>query len=184
MQLIHPIEEKFSADFRTAGTLPLKIAYNELVKLSVKHSECIGRLESGTLIRDHGVRLKKIASYLVAPGYLCHLAPDIIQLFRVRLLLQHKELDLQFLECFILILELGPLILAGNDNTGRERCDSDCRRGLIDMLSACAGGTIGIDSNILRIDLNVQVFLNIRHDFAGREGCLALSVGIERGNSD
>ena len=55
--------------------------------------------------------------------------------------------------------------------------------GLIDMLSACAAGTVGIDSQIVQIDLHVQILLDIRHHIAGYERRLPLSGRVEGGNS-
>ena len=61
--------------------------------------------------------------------------------------------------------------------------DTDRGGRLVDMLSTGTAGTVGIDPQIIRIDLDIKVFLDIRHYIAGYEGCLSLSVCVERGNS-
>lgn len=48
------------------------------------------------------------------------------------------------------------------------------------MLTAGSAGTIGINPQIILIDLHIQILLNIRHHVAGYKGGLPLSVGVER----
>ena len=52
---------------------------------------------------------------------------------------------------------LRALILTLNDDAGRDMGDSDGRFGFVDMLAACARGTIGIYSEIGRIDFKFDV---------------------------
>ena len=47
------------------------------------------------------------------------------------------------------------------------------------MLSAGAAGPVGIDPQVIRIDLHIQILLNIRHHVAGYKRGLPLSVGVE-----
>ena len=75
---------------------------------------------------------------------------------------------------------LGTLVLALHDNTGRKMRDPDCRGCLVDMLSACTAGTIGIDTDIVIRDIDINVFLDVRHNLTGCKGCLALAGRIER----
>ena len=51
------------------------------------------------------------------------------------------------------------------------------------MLSAGTAGTVGIDPQVIRVDLDIQIFLDIRHNITGYEGGLSLSVRVERRNS-
>mgnify|MGYP006962258169 CR=1 FL=1 len=52
------------------------------------------------------------------------------------------------------------------------------------MLSAGTAGTVGIDPQIIRVDLDIKVFLDIRHYIAGYERGLALSSRIKRRDTD
>ena len=52
--------------------------------------------------------------------------------------------------------------------------------GLVDMLTAGSAGTVSIDTQIFIPDLDIDVFLNIRHDIAGYKRGLSLSSRIER----
>ena len=47
------------------------------------------------------------------------------------------------------------------------------------MLSTGTAASIGIDTQILLINLHIQVFLNIWHHIQGYEGCLTFTLGIE-----
>ena len=51
------------------------------------------------------------------------------------------------------------------------------------MLPARTAGTVRVYADVLVPDLNVDVFLNIRHDITGHKRCLALTRRIKRGNT-
>ena len=45
------------------------------------------------------------------------------------------------------------------------------------MLSSGTAGTVGIDPQVIRVDLDIQIFLDIRHNITGYKGCLPFSRG-------
>ena len=47
------------------------------------------------------------------------------------------------------------------------------------MLSACTAGTVGVNADVIRVNLYVNVFLDVRHDIAGHKGGLALSRSVK-----
>ena len=51
------------------------------------------------------------------------------------------------------------------------------------MLAARAAGTIRIDTQILVTNFHIDITLDIRHDIQGYEGCLTLTLCIERGDT-
>ena len=53
-------------------------------------------------------------------------------------------------------------------------------RGLVDMLAARTAGPVSIDLQIIVIDLDVDVFLNIRDHITGGKGRLPFACRIER----
>ena len=59
--------------------------------------------------------------------------------------------------------------------------NADSRRSLVDMLSPGAAASVGIDAQILLVDLHVQIFLNIRHHVQRHKGGLALPLRIKGG---
>ena len=62
--------------------------------------------------------------------------------------------------------------------------DSNRRRCLVDVLSTGAAGTVRIDTDVLIAHLNIDLFVDIRHNVAGYERGLAFSCRIERGNTN
>ena len=60
--------------------------------------------------------------------------------------------------------------------------DTDRGRRLVDVLSACPARTVRIDTQIVHIDLDIDILLDIRHDITAHERCLTLARRIERGN--
>ena len=57
--------------------------------------------------------------------------------------------------------------------------DTDGRGRLVDMLPACAAGAIGINPNIVRIDLNINILLDLRHNITGHKGGLAFPAELK-----
>src|ERR1700751_4266623 len=57
------------------------------------------------------------------------------------------------------------------------------RFGLVDVLSARAGGAIGVDPAIALADFDLYPVIDHRVDPNGREACMPSRVGIERGNA-
>ena len=62
-------------------------------------------------------------------------------------------------------------------------CDPDSGRGLVDVLTARAAGSVGINLQIIISDIYLYSVIYFRHDINRTEGCLPLAVCIERGNT-
>ena len=54
------------------------------------------------------------------------------------------------------------------------------RERYFDMLTACTAASVGINAQIFRVDLDIQIFFDIRHNIQRYKGCLTLTLGIER----
>ncbi len=108
-----------------AECAPLQVRVDKRIDIPVQHLLRVRLFFVRTKVLDQLVGLQEIRTDLIAPGNLRHLAPDVIQLFRVLLLLEHVQLDLQFLEGLVLVLELRTFILARHDDTGREVRNTD-----------------------------------------------------------
>ena len=63
-------------------------------------------------------------------------------------------------------------------------CDTDRGRGLVDVLAAGAAGTIGVHTDVVRIDLHVDLPAEFRHHVAGDKGSLPLSRRVEGRDAD
>src|SRR5690242_12974414 len=77
------------------------------------------------------------------------------------------------------VLVLRPFILAlGHDSCGKMG-DANGGVGGVDVLSAAASGSVGIDLQLLFLNVDGNVIVNFRdHENAG-EGSVALLIGIE-----
>jgi hypothetical protein len=69
-----------------------------------------------------------------------------------------------------LVLDLGLLVLDGNNDAGWLVGDSDRRVGRVDRLPARAGGPVDVDPDVLFVDLDV--------DFFGMTATVAVEVWI------
>ena len=58
---------------------------------------------------------------------------------------------------FGLVLMLALLVLAGDDDAGRQMGDAHCGIGRVDMLSARALRTVGVDPQIGGIDVDIDL---------------------------
>ena len=87
---------------------------------------------------------------------------------------------------------LGTLILAFDDNAGRQVGNTNCRVGGVNVLTARAGGAEGIDAQVARVDIRHFGFRELRHHrhgagggvdtplgFGGRDALNAMAAGFE-----
>ena len=74
---------------------------------------------------------------------------------------------------------LGPLILALDNNPGRQVGDPHSGAGFVDMLTTRTTGPVRVDTQILFIDLYVDVVIELRKDIAPKtaENFRALCTG-------
>ena len=79
------------------------------------------------MVLHHRIWLHNIRPDLVSPSNLLLLAADIRLLLQIFLLFEQLQLRLKHLHCLVFVHVLGALILALNDNSGREMGDTDRR---------------------------------------------------------
>ena len=77
------------------------------------------------MVFDHGIWLEYIGTNLASPSIVLYISPDTGSLGSLLLLLEQEQLGLKHLHGLILVLELGPLILAGNHGSAGEMGDTD-----------------------------------------------------------
>ena len=61
---------------------------------------------------------------------------------------------------------LRPLVLARDDDAGRQVRDADGGVGDVDVLAAGAARSVGVDAEVLLVDLDVDVLGQLRPDVA------------------
>ena len=79
-----------------------------------------------------------------------------------------KHTGPQHLHRLFLILELGFLILALHHDARRQMRDADSRLRTVDVLSARTGCTVGVDAQIIRIDLDLNILDLRQHCYRNR----------------
>ena len=90
------------------------------------------------------------------------------------------------------VLVLGALVLAFHHDAARQVRDAHGRVGLVDVLAAGAGGAVGVDAQIRRIDLDLLHLVELRQDgdrhrggvdaalrFGRRHALHAMRAGLE-----
>ena len=90
------------------------------------------------------------------------------------------------------VLVLRALVLAFDHDAGRQVGDAHGRIGLVDVLAAGAGGAVGVDAQVRRVDLDFLDLLELRQDrhrdgrgvdaalrFGGRHALHAVRAGLE-----
>ena len=80
----------------------------------------------------------------------------------------------------LLVRRLRALVLALDDDSGRQVRDPDGAVGLVHVLAAGALRTVGVDLQVAFVDLDVGVVGQERRDDHGRERRLAAVGGVER----
>src|SRR5262245_50442521 len=125
-----------------AGAQP---GIDELVKVAVHHTLHIARLHAGSQVFHHPVGLKDITANLIPPGDTPFLA---VKTFHLRLLLiEALRVDPgeDQLHGRGPILVLRTLVLRSDDKSSWNMRNADRGLDLVDVLTALATGTKGID---------------------------------------
>ena len=94
--------------------------------------------------------------------------------------LELVELRFQHRHRFGAVAVLRAVVLALDDDVGRQVRDAHRRVGLVDVLAAGAGGAKGVDAQVGRIDLDLDRLVDFRIDEHAGERRVAARVRIER----
>ena len=98
------------------------------------------------------------------------------------LLFGFVELGAQDLHGAVLVLVLRTLVLALDNNAGGDVGDTDGRLGLVDVLAAGTAGTVGVDLQVGRVDLDVN-FFGLGQNGNGRSRSLDAARAVGDGNA-
>ena len=113
------------------------------------------------------------------------LALELAQLGLLLLEASLEQARLEDLDRRLLVLGLRPLVLALGDDVGRQVGQPDGRVGLVDVLPARALRAVGIDPDLVPVQLDVGVvLLDLGQDLDQRERRLAPVLRVERADPD
>ena len=90
--------------------------------------------------------------------------PSCVSLASLLLHLHVEQARLQHLHRLRAVLVLRALVLAGDDDAGRDVRDADGGVGDVDVLAAGAARSVRVDAQILLVDLDLDVVRQLRPD--------------------
>src|SRR2546421_4502944 len=165
----------------TLNTL-LQARADEIVEVAVEHPLCVAFLDAGAQVLDARL-IEHVGADLVSP---LDVGLGGLELVAVGLELaqfQVVEARFQHRHGFRAVAVLRAIILALYHDARRQMRDAHRRVGLVDVLASGSRRAVGIDAQIGGIDLDLDVFVDLRIDEDAREGGVAARGRIEKGLS-
>ena len=132
-----------------AGHFSLEIGFDESVQFAVHDGGHLADLMSGPMVFDHLVWLKHVGTDLTAPGDILFSPTIALNSGFLLALFQLKQAGAQNFHGSVAVLELGPLVLALHDDTGRDVCNADGGFHFVDVLPSGAAGAERINRRSL-----------------------------------
>ena len=157
---------------------------DEAVQVTVEDAVRVADLEVGPVVLDHRVRVQDVGADLRAEVDVLRLAALLRDLLLAAALLGLDQLRAQHRHRGRAVRGLRALVLALHDDAGRLVGDAHGRVGLVDVLAAGARGAVGVDLQVVVVDLDVARLLDDRRDLDARERRLAPVGGVERAEAD
>ena len=147
--------------------------------VAVEHRRGVADLDAGAQILDARL-IEHVAADLIAPA---HVGLRVLEHLRggVALVeLELVELRLQHLHGGRAVLVLAALALAGDHDAARHVRDAHRRFGLVHVLTAGAARAVDIGAQVRRIDLDVDVVVDLGRDEHRSERGVAAIARVER----
>ena len=130
---------------------------DEALQVAVEDALSVPHLVVGAMVFDELVGVKDIATDRVAAEAHADDASFLRELLLPFLLGQLGEARFEDPEGGLLVRRLRALVLALDDDSGRQVRDPDGRVGLVHMLAAGALRAVGVDAKVVLVDLDVAV---------------------------
>ena len=171
----------FVAVARAAGAEP---GVDEAVEVAVEDALGVAGADAGAQVLHHLVRLEDVAANLGAETDFAFFTVKFIHLGALFVLAALVDAGLEDVHGGGLVLDLGALVLADDDDAGGRVGEADGGVGGVDALAAFAGGAVNVDADIGFVELDVDVFGDFGDDVDGAERRVAALVGIEGADAD
>ena len=161
-----------------------EVAADEGLEVAVEDFVDVADFDAGAEVFGHAVGLQDVAADLRAEldvelGVF-ELAADGLFLFELVLV----EAGAQHLHRLLFVLVLGALVLAAGDEAGGDVGDADGGVGGVDVLAALAAGAVGVDAEVVGLDVDDDGVVDFgRDEDAGEAGVAALG-GVEGRDAD
>src|SRR5918998_4906547 len=160
--------------------LGLQVGVDEGVEVAVEDAVHVSRLLAGAVVLDQLVGVEDVGSDLGSPLYICLLATLRGDLALPLLALELEEASPQDAHRDLAVLVLAALVLALHHDARRQVRDPDRRVGLVDVLTTRSGGPVGVDLQVLLVDLDVYLIVYDRGDGDRGEARVPPRRGVER----
>ncbi len=132
------------------------------------------------MVLDHLVRVHDVGADLAAERDVLLGRLHRVQLGPLLLPLQIVEAGLQHLHGHVAVADLAALVLAGDHDAAGKVGDAHRGVGHVHVLAPRPARAVGVDAEILLLDLDLDVLVDLRPDEDGGEGGVAAGPGIER----
>src|SRR5678815_158697 len=157
----------------------LQAGFDEGIEVAVEHFLGVADLDVGAQILDPAL-VEHIAADLVAPA---DVGLRILEL----LLRRHADAHLVLVEAraqhlpgLVAVAVLRAVVLALDDDAGRDVRQPHRRVGLVDVLAARARGAEGVGAHVGRVDVDLDRVVDLRIDEDAGERGVPAARGIER----
>ena len=157
-----------------------QVGVHEAVEVAVEHAVGVADLEVGAVVLDHRVRVQDVGADLRAEVDVLRLAALARDLLLAPALLGLDQLRAQHRHRGRAVRGLRALVLALDDDAARLVRDPDRGVGLVDVLAAGAGGAVGVDLQVVVVDLELARLLDDGRDLDAGERRLAAVGRVER----
>src|SRR5258708_5327903 len=152
---------------------------DEAVQVPVQPPRHVPHLEFRPVVLDHLVRVHDVGADLAAEGDVLLGRRHRVQLGPLLLPLQIVEAGLQHLQGHVAVADLAALVLAGDDDAGGQVGDAHRGVGHVHMLAPRPARAVGVDADVLLLNLDLDVLVDLRPDEDGGEGGVAAGPRIE-----
>src|SRR5450759_892977 len=168
---------------RAAAGSPHEVLVHEPVEVAVEHALGVADLVAGAQVLHHLVRVQHVAADLAAEIDVAHFAALPGELVGEAVLLAIHQLGLEHAHGHGLVLQLRALVLALHHDVGGEMRDAHGGAGLVHVLPAGAAGAIGVDAQVIVVDLDVDVVAHQRRGVDGDEARVPAVGRVERAHA-
>ena len=171
--------------FLSSGICALgEIGVDEAVDVAVHDVLDIAVFKLAAGVLDELIGHENVGADGAAEVYLHLHALDVADLLEVFALLDLRELGPEHFLAVLKVLEMAALHLRGDDDTGGQVRETHGRGGLVDLLSAGAGGAVDVHLYILVAKLYLLAVGDRGHDLDGGKARLAAGVRVKGGDAD
>src|SRR5581483_1428204 len=163
---------------------PVEVRLDEGVDVAVENGLHVARLDARPFVLHELVRRERVRADLAAERDVALLAGQLLELRAPFLALTFRETRREDLHRLRAVLDLRPLVLARDDDAGRQVRDAHGGVRDVHVLTAGAGRPVRVDAQVVLIDLRLLGLVQRGDRVERRERGLAPRVRVERRDAD